>query len=458
FDIEYKKIAITKYLNTEELSETTKKEHLINIYKLFLTHSDFTLKRIIIEGLLTFNDAEIINYFLKIIYLSYNRGDGVLIHCRRDIPLVLDTIPDGDLKEKVLDYLYYIKNDPGCLLIYSNIRETQASATPGYNDFANGFIAKCNDFSAAYISHRENLKFDVLEMVKYHYKARLNWNSLIARANQLDDEHKLEFYKYLYLGNRELYFKTKSKPYPRWAKEMVEEYPESVVDFLIAMGADDVARLPMTTLAIYASHYQKQLDAGGISADDKVVNILTKNTDTHEAFNEVLSLFVFIAYYGLINNEIILYVLNSELPEIFSDLVLLAIKNVKYPYLRVSLLAKYREKKTSLSEEEAGIVLMSEQELLELEENEEDNPEAKNLKKRKYYGGLIKLLSKVPNKFKYRIAIEIAHSNIKEYIMYIKTNYPEFLELLIDNISDISLATELMVGGNLDVTEDKPRS
>lgn len=453
FDIKYKRLAINKYLSDEAISETTKKEHLVIIYKTLLTEVDFSLKRIIIESLLTFNDAEIIIYLLRIVYLCFNRGDGVLVHVERDVPLVIDTIPAGNLKEMVLDYLYDIKKDLNNILIPRDLKNIALNGER--EQLSNEFIASCNDFTAAYITNNtDSFEFDVMEMIKFHYKARLNWPRLIENLSNLTESQKLEFYKYLYFGNRELYFKMAQLPNIHDAREMVEEYPQSVVDFLQFMSVSDIANLPMSTLAIFAEFYEQQLSSNNLSVDDKIRNCLATKTND---LNEEKALLTFIAFNGLMNHEIMFYYLNRiDLPYSFANLILLAIKNAQNSYLKASFLAEFRDCNNNIADEEINMVLLNKNELAALL-NDIKNPEAQELKIRRYYGSLLKLLSKVSKNMQYRIIKEIAKSNIREFILNIKINYPDFLPLLIDNISDISIASEL-ISDTTDITESKPRS
>ncbi len=49
-------------------------------------------------------------------------------------------------------------------------------------------------------------------------------------------------------------------------------------------------------------------------------------------------------------------------------------------------------------------------------------------------------------------------SSIREFIFYIKFHFPLYLDLLIDNVTDITIATELMSSDTLDQSSGPPRN
>jgi len=109
-----------------------------------------------------------------------------------------------------------------------------------------------------------------------------------------------------------------------------------------------------------------------------------------------------------------------------NPLFIKAVINAKEPYLRAS----YASKLYYLNASEWNIIFLTDREKTELLSSEENN-DAKDLKLRKYYGDLLKLLSVTPINIKNRIAIEIAKSSIEEYINYIVTRYPELIDILL---------------------------
>lgn len=91
-----------------------------------------------------------------------------------------------------------------------------------------------------------------------------------------------------------------------------------------------------------------------------------------------------------------------------------------------------------------NIVFLSDYELQSLMEIQDEDEEIKNLKLRKYYGDLLKLIDLVPSNIQMRIIIYLAQSGIKEYLQFIVSHYPEYKEIVLANISDPNLYQELI--------------
>ena len=300
-------------------------------------------------------------------------------------------------------------------------------------------IEALNCFEASFVSSKLTQEYHLIDFVRNHYQSRLNWQHLYTLSKKLSDKEQEEFNKYFYLGDKELFFDTVKSIKHDFALNMILEYPESVVEFLKYLFGAEIINLPSTTLDIFVNYYEKKINQENIDLNDRVHNTLSKSAVYYEDAKDMVELLTYTMAKGLINNEILMYAKTMSFASNLNPLFIKAVINAKEPYLRAS----YASKLYSLNASEWNIIFLTDREKTELLSSEENN-DVKDLKLRKYYGDLLKLLSVTPINIKNRIAIEIAKSSIEEYINYIVTRYPELIDILLENIEDNNLYKSIM--------------
>lgn len=408
---------------------TSDKERLLDIFNLF--------------GKIT--DEDLINYINAIIIGLQDIE--ILLECIRrqngyfgdNIIRILEQMPESEFKKELVEVLYDNENSWGKFLIDNN-EERKWHQIDNKTLLINKYwIEELNCFEASFVSSKLTQEYHLIDFVRNHYQSRLNWQHLYVLSKKLSDKEQEEFNKYFYLGDKKLFFDTVKSIKHDFALNMILEYPESVVDFLKYLFSKEIINLPSTTLDIFVNYYEKKINQENIDLNDRVHNTLSKFVAYYEDAKDMVELLAYIMAKGLINNEILMYAKTVSFASNLNPLFIKAVINAKEPYLRAS----YASKLYSLNASEWNIIFLTDREKTELLSSEENN-DAKDLKLRKYYGDLLKLLSVTPINIKNRIAIEIAKSSIEEYINYIVTRYHELIDILLENIEDNNLYKSIM--------------
>lgn len=423
-DNELKKQAIKKAI----IVNVADKEELFDVFNFFDKITDEDLIKYITEIIISLQDIEILwEYAIR---LNGNLGD--------NITKILNQIPESDFKNKLLDILYDTNHGYGKMLIDNNEgrKWQQYSDTTFHIDGA--WIEGLNFFEASYVSGKLTQEYHLIEFVKLYYKARLNWQHLYELSKKLSEKEQEEFYKYFYLGNKELFFNTVKNIDHNFALAMINEFPESVVDFLKYLFGSEIVELPKSTLDIFVKYYEEKISKDNISLTDLMHNTLSQTNYYYNEASDQVELLTYIMCTGIINNEILMYAKTMTFADSLNPLFIKAIHNTKTPYLRASFASKIK-----LYGGDWNIIFLTEKEKEDII-NSEDNVDTKDLKFRKYYGDLLKLLPSTPDNIKYRIVTLIAKSKIEEYINYIVINYPELADILLENIEDHNLYQKIM--------------
>lgn len=416
-----------KAIKNAIIKNTSDKKRLLNIFSSFYQITDKDLINYINEIIIGLQDIEILWECIR-----SQKG-----YFGDNIARILEQMPESEFKKQLLNIFYDINSAYGKTLIRNDNDEWEETETAFR--ISDDQFTSLNMFEAAYVSKKLNSGNDVLKFVKVHYKARLNWQHLYVLSKKLSDKEQEEFNKYFYLGNKKLFLDSIKSIKHDFALNMILEYPESVIDFLKYLFGAEIINLPSTTLDIFINYYEKKINQENIDLNDRVHNTLSKFVAYYEDAKDMVELLAYIMAKGLINNEILMYAKTVSFASNLNPLFIKAVINAKEPYLRAS----YASKLYSLNVSEWNIIFLTDREKTELLSSEENN-DAKDLKLRKYYGDLLKLLSVTPINIKNRIAIEIAKSSIEEYINYIVTRYPELIDILLENIEDNNLYKSIM--------------
>ncbi len=416
-----------KAIKNAILKNRSNRDKLLDIFNLFDRIKDENLIKDINEIIIGFNDIDILCEYAR-------RLNGTLGY---NIAKILNQIDEGSFENELLNVLYDTNSAWGKILINNNENKWQFE----FGDFSIGepVFSSLTPFEAAYVSNRLIQKYHLLPFVRLHYRARLNWTHLLELSKELSQDEKEEFNKYFYLGNKELFFKEVKDFRYEFALKMINEYPSSVIDFLKYLHAKEIISLPTEALSIFKQYYQEKIDNENVSLSDRVHNTLSKSAAYYQDIPDIIELLTYIMLDGTINNEILMYAKTMSFASNLNDLFVAAVGNTKLPYLRASFAPKLHY----LSASDWNIIFLSDKEKEDILNNG-DSEDAKDLKFRKYYGDLLKLIPSVPENIKYRIVIEITKSKIEEYINYIVVNYPELIDIILENTDDNNLYKKIM--------------
>lgn len=392
-----------------------------------------------LENIISSNDINTIIRFI-------DRWDDKIYY--DSVFLLIDSISNDSLKEKVLNYFY---------------EEISTKTTRAYNylirykssfpktSTSKSFIIKFNIFEASILSDgiiaSDDID-DVNNFVSKYYMVRLNWQNIIQYISNYHISKTLEILKYFYLGNRYLFFELINVN-STIANYIIKEIPESINDFLCYLSISDIIQLPEATLVMFANNLEEELRDKNITLEE----YLLKYLEDTRLLKKPLA---YIMYRGLLDTKLMFY-LNKVMfstcngknyKNVYSSLILQAIKKAKKNYLRPSMILQGLNGMPIVDDKDNridwNIVFLSDYELQLLMENQDEDEEIKNLKLRKYYGDLLKLIDLVPSNIQMRIIISLAQSGIKEYLQFILSNYPEYREIVLANISDSNLYHELI--------------
>lgn len=392
-----------------------------------------------LENIISSNDINTIIRFI-------DRWDDKIYY--DSVFLLIDSISNDSLKEKVLNYFY---------------EEISTKTTRAYNylirykssfpktSTSKSFIIKFNIFEASILSDgiiaSDDID-DVNNFVSKYYMVRLNWQNIIQYISNYHISKTLEILKYFYLGNKYLFFELINVN-STIANYIIKEIPESINDFLCYLSISDIIQLPEATLVMFANNLEEELRDKNITLEE----YLLKYLEDTRLLKKPLA---YIMYRGLLDTKLMFY-LNKVMfstcngknyKNVYSSLILQAIKKAKKNYLRPSMILQGLNGMPIVDDKDNridwNIVFLSDYELKLLMENQDEDEEIKNLKLRKYYGDLLKLIDLVPSNIQMRIIISLAQSGIKEYLQFILSNYPEYREIVLSNISDSNLYHELI--------------
>lgn len=235
---------------------------------------------------------------------------------------------------------------------------------------------------------------------------------------------------------------------------LICEYGSLKLDWtriLLTVYHDKKEKLNDEALEIYCAYYEKKLAEENVTLEEQIEKILPESAKGR------LELIVYLAHKGLnVGNMILNYGLNDTS---YQDIYIEAIKNCKDSFNRLYYYQRFMAKNNELSEDcpllkitsidyDYDVIFLSNEELEEMKKATEGNPEKINaleVRLRKYYWDLVKLLEQVQDlPIKRRIVMYVARSNYKEHINYIATNYGEYLDLLMENVTDYNIQTDLM--------------
>lgn len=382
---------------------------------------DEFLKRAIKKVLAT-KDINIISKFMdKIEYKIY--FDVIL--------LMINSINDNELKEQITAYAYQATDKyygTFMQIIAEKIKLKGPSET----------LKNLNIFEAYLLSDNLDLIPSVsyiLELVQTFYTSRLKWSKILSTMKPYNEVFVI--YKYLYLGNKRLFFEL-VKVDKALALYITKEVPDSLSDFIDYLLPDEILNLPEESIHKCASALDKELKDKDITFNTYLIQAL----QDEKLFVRAM---IYIINYGILDSKIICYLKGVAFKKEdgnnncnnYTSMILEAIKKTKHSYLRPSLILfalDNLEVKENLID--WNIILMSDCEIEDLINNQDINSEAKNLRLSKYCGDLLKLFDKVS----YQTQISIINTILKlgnpEYLKFIITKYPIFKEFILASISD----------------------
>ncbi len=318
-----------------------------------------------------------------------------------------------------------------------------------------GKILKLTPIEAIYFSSFIDFNSNIPLFVKTHACHPLDWANIFRNMSNLYPNEKSEIMYQYYLNRPFTFFnqvKEKKIAYidSALAFKIISKEPLEIYHYFEYLDAQDIIKLPKETLNNFIDDYQAKLKEEGITFEEKAENL--RECHNTQAKKDLVT---YVMANGLINFHLMNLFIDFSLKYVpdangtithFLPLILMAIKNAKDGYLKPALLWQLLESDHKIDGTiDYNVIFLNDTELNSLRENTSVNEEIKNLQIRKYYGDLLKFLGKeITYTTKEKIIREIAKSNIKEYILFIKANYPEFLDLLLANVPDVEIYKELI--------------
>lgn len=382
---------------------------------------DEFLKRAI-EKVLATKDINIISKFMD--KIAFNIYHDVIL-------LMINSINDNELKEQIIAYAYQATDKyygTFMEIIVEKIRLKGPSET----------LKNLNIFEAYLLSDNLDLISSVsyiVQLIQTFYTSRLKWSEILSIMKKHNEVFLV--YKYLYLGNKRLFFEL-VKVDKALALYITKEVPDSLSDFIDYLLPDEILNLPEESIHKCASALDKELKDKDITFNTYLIQAL----QDEKLFVRAM---IYIINYGILDSKIICYLKGVAFKKEdgnnncnnYTSMILEAIKKTKHSYLRPSLILfalDNLEVKENLID--WNIILMSDCEIEDLINNQDINSEAKNLRLSKYCGDLLKLFDKVS----YQTQISIINTILKlgnpEYLKFIITKYPIFKEFILASISD----------------------
>lgn len=434
-------------------SVEAKLEVLKNFYKGDVGEN-LDVERFIVRVLLSFNNKDYIIDFLT--YILKN-----LYNCQNEFFFVVEEISDESLKNEILDYFYQkckSYNEIAKELLSITILNVQARSQSFSLKGQETDIDNYNIFEAGFVS--SIIGSDIPYFIfKHGNNPYINWEYIMSKTNVNDKDPDFGVVKACYENKRD-YFKENILPNcnSEVAFRMIREVPSSIIDFVYLLDDNKILELSSEALEYLCRVYEENLQKSGLDIRSFMEKCKSKK------FLSFKGCLVFIMYRGLLTDEL-MNRLNflmlepvSNKPNIskpsYSFLLLVeAIKRSKNGYLR-PMMVNIALNGTECAELPYEIMFMSEQEIESLKNNENESLEIRNLKLRKYYGDLIKMLNVVPWSRRTKIIKEIVKSGIEEYIMFVSSNYPEYRELILAGISDPEIYKKVIgFDGTLSIDE-----
>ena len=281
--------------------------------------------------------------------------------------------------------------------------------------------------------------FEFLYFLEKFYPYKLDWQNLmkVCKLREFDTRN---VYKYFCLGNKEefmQYYKEQDINFDsHFFLEVIKSDEFAVSDWLEFLSVDDILSLPNSTLNIFAKKKEKKLDREHLTLKDKINQIFSKKGYVYDEYIELIPLLVYIMHTGLFDEDILFYIDNFISFPDFQKLLFKAIENCRESYIKAHYVLLIGKHFPSIFIHRIDLIFMDRDSIQKLKESDD---EISYLKLRKYFGDLLRLLDKVDESIKIRIIKEIASSNIKEYICYLKEHYPEYHDLILSNIHDAYL-------------------
>lgn len=418
---------------------------------------NYDLQTYILNELLKYNNPKLIIEALNILINKTTPNTTEFLK-------LLNDIKESPIKQEVIDHYYKYSssklNVPEGNLICKDFRHHQEENM--LIDYSVKEIERMNIFEAAFVSSFISSQ-NLVSFVSKFYQAKLDWPHILEVAKELNKEDYNQIKFYCYLSDKQTYFNNCTTGID-FIKYMIAKLPESIIDFITRLSPKEIASLDDTVLEIFAINYEEKLAEEGLTINDKLEQLQT--TSPHKQINEFLA---YIMHRGLLNLEILttyrsrLFIQEGEKSRIsiWADIMKRAIINMKDKYQKAGLVLKALDNHPyqQLSKEDIktarnssfcetdfdfNTIFLTEKDFSDIMNNETDSLERKQLKVRKYYGDLLRLIPLVPLSVQKRIIIQLAKSGIEEYIMYVKANHPEYLELILENLTDINLYQKLI--------------
>lgn len=290
----------------------------------------------------------------------------------------------------------------------------------------------------------EKLNAKTLKLfIKKFAKYRLNWANIFnlecvkhqdnLRKEILFDfclENPVQFIEYFQNGRNNNFLLTSN-----FYMEVIQRKPELICFFLTNLLISDVLKLPKETLDVFAKYYEDTLKQEGVLLEEKIDCVLEKKGSFDG--DEAIKLIIYLMYTGLMTDQLISYFYNFANIFSYHILFLEAIKNTKDFYKRVSYFQSLNEF-ADIPYSQFSFLTSREIQILR------DEGEIGELKLRKYYGDLLKLMVVEDVSLRSRITVEIARSGVLEYIIFLKENYPEYVDILKGNIMDADIYQKII--------------
>lgn len=393
---------LSNYIKENGL-DYNRKELLINYFLDSLKKEDF-------NRLVSYHDANLIVEVLERFADRYNEN-GVI----NDLWSFVNLISNKDLKKQVMDLIYSnLDNKNNDKKLYLIIRNTAIDES-----LFNPFVA--------YEYSKFHSKF------QYPSTKDFDWIKLLVKPYgmyKLDYKNLHDIFKISYL-------------------DLVMNAPVSISYFLKYLDYSDIVKLPEETLDIFCYDYETKLKVDNLSLSDKISAVMGADKGYEEK-----ELLTYIMHKGLINDEIMMYYhpMNFNNHPIYKY----GLKRNQDKMSNVSYIAKMLGNREEFKEYSS--LFLTDKELEDFKNDNNINEEKKDLKLRKYYWDLIRLMDKVSNDTKLKIVVYVAKSNLKEHITYIKIHYKDYIEILLNNVTDESLQLELMKSYEEYILNEKGRS
>lgn len=441
--------SMQRKLLERKLSKATTDAEKQAILLSFMKEEVCKIRKDIIIKLLEYKQAKLIIEALDALILL--KRDNL----KEELMSLLALIEDEKIKAEVLDYYFEQTKNP-----YSNAAKLLSVS------LVNNMCLKRDSQE-----HSEIDTYNVLEIYQYsriveegnvlyfvqkYYKEKLDWEHILESAFKLDDEDYFTVIMYCYLGARDYFINNVDLSLRSLIPFLLNHIPESIIDIIVCLSPLQMAELDSNVLEIFATSYEQKMAQENQNLNDKMDFVICSNYKPAET-KELLA---YIMHRGLLN-PMFMFHFKQELfsqdgaAELApgSPVMIRALNNISDKTQKVGLFAEalngrpfspmpedvlYLARKMNVLREDFNFdtIFLSEKDLEDIKNDYTQDEGLKIARIQKYYSELLKIMPLVPLDIQMRIALQIARSGIVEYMLYIKSNYPNYAPIILSHVTD----------------------